>query len=337
MNERYSRQELFRPIGEAGQLSIQRSHVLILGAGALGSANAEMLARAGIGRLTIVDRDYVEESNLQRQQLYSEEDVREKLPKAIAAKNRLEQVNSDVSIEAVVTDGNAENLDIFCKKADMILDATDNFDIRFILNDLAHKHKKPFVFGACVASTGMSYTILPGETPCLQCLVSSTPIVGATCDTGGIISPAVQMVAAHQTTEILKWLVGDRNSLRQKLILFDLWSNMNQAIKVEKAKMKNCRTCGNHPDYPFLSYGASLKTESLCGRNTVQLRTSTKTTDLPLLARKLEEIGPVHQNPFLVSVDYKDFRFVFFADGRTLVHGTNQVEMAKSVYHQLIG
>ena len=187
MNNRYAKQELF--LGKSGQASLQNAHVLIIGAGALGSASSEMLARAGVGNLTIVDRDYVEWSNLQRQQLYTEEDAREKLPKAIAAKNRLQQINSEITINSLIMDINASNIEGLVKGKSVILDATDNFETRMIVNDAAVKHRIPFLFGACVASYGLTFSIIPGKTPCLNCLMTHLPLDGITCDTVGVISP----------------------------------------------------------------------------------------------------------------------------------------------------
>ena len=209
MSDRYSRQILFSPIGIEGQDKIRSKHVLIIGAGALGSGNAEMLTRAGVGKLTIVDRDYVEESNLQRQQLYTERDVEQKLPKAAAAEKRLREINSDVHIEAVIGDANPEKLAELAQGKDLIIDSTDNFETRLAINDISQKLNIPWIYGACVGSYGMSFTIIPGKTPCLNCLLKTIPIQGMTCDTVGIISPAVGMVVAHQTAEALKVLVED--------------------------------------------------------------------------------------------------------------------------------
>ncbi|WP_138418566.1 MoeB/ThiF family adenylyltransferase [Aquibacillus sediminis] len=336
MTDRYSRQTLFNPIGKQGQENINAKHVMIIGCGALGSANAEVLVRAGVGKLTIIDRDYVELSNLQRQQLYTEQDVEEELPKAIAAKNRLTQLNSHVEIDAYVMDAVAESIIPLLTNVDLIMDATDNFDIRFIINDLAHKYDIPWIFGSCVGSTGMSYTVLPGQTPCLSCLLSTMPLSGATCDSVGIITPTIQMVVAHQTTEALKLLVEDDQALRSKLVTFDLWNNMYQTINVERTKKHDCPTCGENPSYAYLTYDAQTKTEVLCGRDTVQIRAN-REFELDELAANLNRIGTVKQNPFLLSLHYQSYRIVFFQDGRTFVHGTNSIEKAKSIYYQLVG
>lgn len=336
MTDRYSRQTLFQPIGVKGQSQLQQKHVLILGCGALGSANAENLVRAGVGKLTLIDRDYVELSNLQRQQLYTERDVKEQLPKAIAAKKRLAEINSTVFIESHVMDATPLTLAPMLKDVDVVIDATDNFDTRLMMNDLLHQYELPWIFGSCVGSTGMSLTILPNETPCLQCLIDSIPVSGATCDSVGIIAPTVQMVVAHQTTECLKILVDDIEALRTKLVTFDLWHNHFQMINVDKAKKTDCPTCGAEPIYTFLHENAQPKTEILCGRNTVQIRSGRK-IQLQQLAMRLKNLGPVHVNEFLLSIEYDSYRLIFFHDGRTLIHGTNSIEKAKSIYYQLAG
>lgn len=341
MNERYSRQELFRPIGKDGQASISAKHVLIVGAGALGTGNAEALVRAGIGKLTIIDRDYVEWSNLQRQQLYSEEDAKARLPKAIAAKQRLVQVNSEVEMEAIVGDANVEELERLATEArpDVIIDATDNFETRMIINDISCKYGIPWIYGACVGSYGISYAFLPRKTPCLHCLLETVPIGGLTCDTAGIISPAVQMVVAYQVTETLKLLVGDEASLRGKLVSFDLWNNQYVAIRVDQVKKDDCPSCGGNPTYPYLSYEMQTKTAVLCGRNSVQIRPAGKQEyDLAKLAELFASQGfLVDSNPYLVSVSFPSHRLVIFRDGRALVHGTKDIQEAKAIYHRYLG
>ncbi|MGR5961411.1 ThiF family adenylyltransferase [Bacillus paranthracis] len=273
MAERYSRQHLFKPIGSRGQEKIRNKHVLIVGVGALGSASAESFVRAGIGKLTIIDRDYVEWSNLQRQQLYSEQDAREKLPKAIVAKNRLEKLNSEVQIHAFVMDACVENLERLLENVDVIIDATDNFDIRFIINDLSQKHNIPWVYGSCVGSYGMSCTIIPQETPCLHCVLKNVPVTGVTCDTAGIISPTVQIVAnissGGSTQNFSRRFC---KAIRKTFFIFDIWSNQNHFIKLGKIKTDNCSSCGLNRIYPYLLYENQTKVVALCGRNTVQIR-----------------------------------------------------------------
>ncbi len=336
MNDRYSRQRLFQPIGERGQDALANKHVFILGAGALGSANAEALVRSGVGKVTIIDRDYVELSNLQRQQLYSEEDVEKQLPKSIAAKNRLTKINSHVEINALVMEATAETLPPLLNGVNLIIDATDNFDTRMIVNDLAHKFWIPWIFGSCVGSSGMSYTILPGETACLNCLLEQLPLGGATCDAAGIIAPAVGMTVAYQQTEALKLLVGDNKSLRGSFVTFDLWNNQQYNMKTEKAKKADCHSCGENPTYPYLHYGNQTKSMVLCGRNTVLIRTPHE-RNLEHLHKSIKHIGNTNINPYLLSLEYGDYRLVFFKEGRTLIHGTNSVEEAKRVYYKIVG
>ncbi|UFT98553.1 thiazole biosynthesis adenylyltransferase ThiF [Radiobacillus kanasensis] len=339
MSERYSRQELFTPIGAEGQTKISSKHVLVVGAGALGTGNAEVLVRSGIGKITIVDRDYVEWSNLQRQQLYEESDAAERMPKAIAAKKGLTRINSTVNIEAHVMDVSVEEMERFIRGVDLVIDATDNFDIRMIINDISQKYEVPWIYGACVGSYGISYTILPGETPCLHCLLDSVPMGGMTCDTVGIISPAVQMVVSYQTTEALKILVEDYQALRKKLVSFDLWNNEQVGITLDKLKKDSCVSCGTERTYPYLNFSNQLRTAVLCGRDTVQLRPSNKKNiDLDNLSNILARQGrKVTQNPFLLSFTIQGHRFVLFKDGRVLIHGTKDIAEAKTLYHRYLG
>ncbi|GAB3058173.1 thiazole biosynthesis adenylyltransferase ThiF [Virgibacillus ainsalahensis] len=338
MDARYSRQILFSPIGEDGQDKIKSKHVLIIGAGALGTANAEILARSGVGKISIADRDYVEWSNLQRQQLYTEDDAINSIPKAIAAKRRLESINSEVTIEASVVDIGPLEMENLVKGVDLIMDATDNFDIRMIINDISQKHNIPWIYGAVVGSYGISYTIIPDKTPCLHCLMKKVPIGGITCDTGGIISPIVQLIVAHQTTEALKILTENWEALRNKLISFDIWTNQQSFIDVEPFKNEDCLSCGQAASHPYLNYENQTKTAVLCGRDTVQIRPKIEEKpDLREVAVHLSEIGNVKHNQFLLSFTIDAYRFVLFQDGRVLVHGTSDVVQAKSLYHRYIG
>ncbi|NMD72323.1 thiazole biosynthesis adenylyltransferase ThiF [Bacillus sp. DNRA2] len=343
MSERYSRQVLFAPIGSDGQSKIGKKHVLIIGAGALGSGSAEMMTRAGVGRLTIIDRDYVEASNLQRQQLYTEDDVLEKLPKAAAAEKRLRAINSEVDIRALVADATPELLEELvgagAGNIDLILDATDNFETRMMLNDISQKYKIPWIYGACVGSFGMSFTIIPGVTPCLNCLLKTVPIQGMTCDTGGIIAPAVGMVIAHQAAEAMKILVEDWEAVRPGFVSFDLWRNQYSTMKMSKAKDPGCLSCGSGPTYPYLDVENMTKSTVLCGRDTVQIRPPKQEgLNLSVLAESLVSLGyEVKANPYLLSVEYEGTRMVIFADGRALIHGTKDLNQAKSIYQRLLG
>ncbi|MFB5253250.1 thiazole biosynthesis adenylyltransferase ThiF [Bacillus mycoides] len=339
MNNRYSRQELFSPIGGEGQQKIREKHVLIIGAGALGSANAEMFVRAGVGTVTIVDRDYVDWSNLQRQQLYAESDVENNLPKAVAAKKRLEEINSEVRVEALVQDVTAEELEELVTNVDVIIDATDNFETRFIVNDISQKYSIPWVYGACVGSYGLSYTIMPGKTPCLSCLLQSIPLGGATCDTAGIISPAVSLVVSHQVTETLKLLVEDYDSLRDGLVSFDVWKNEYSCMNVQKLRKHNCLSCGEQALYPYLNKENTSKTAVLCGRNTVQIRPPHKEEMNFEQYKELlnNRVNDLNVNPYLLSFSVEEKRLVAFKDGRVLVHGTKDISEAKTIYHRYFG
>lgn len=338
MINRYSRQVLFEHIGETGQQKFAESSVFIVGCGALGTALAEMLCRAGIGKLTIVDRDYVEWSNLQRQSLFSESDAIERLPKVVAAKKRLSEVNASVQIDCHILDGTASSLAPFVKEADVIVDATDNFETRLVINDLAMKYDKPWIYGACVGSTGMSYTVRPHVTACFHCLLGEIPFGTPTCDTRGIIAPAVQQVVSHQVTEVFKLLLNDTESLRPGLITFDLWTNRNHLFKVENLKKPACPSCGEKPTYPYLSYSGQSKTEVLCGRDAVQIKPKAK---LDRALESLVETFPkelVKQvNPYLLVLEIDSFRIVLFQDGRAIVHGTKSIEQAKMIYQRWIG
>lgn len=335
MTNRYSRQELF--LGSKAQAKINEASVIIIGAGALGSASAEMLVRAGIGVLTIVDRDYVDLSNLQRQQLYTEEDVKNQLPKAIAAKKRLEQINSEMMINSFIEDVNGLNIEELIKDHSVIVDATDNFETRLIVNDAAVKHGIPFLFGACVGSYGLTYPIIPGETPCLHCLINHLPMDGMTCDTVGVISPIVQITAALQVTQVLQILSGE--SLSPMLQSMDIWKNEKAEINVTQLKNKLCPTCGDHPSYPFLLFENQMKTDVLCGRDAVQLRPGLKpkTYSLPhLLERLANHVTNPVLNGYLLSCKFEGYRIVFFKDGRAIIHGTNEAKKARAVYNRFI-
>ncbi|WP_269847198.1 ThiF family adenylyltransferase [Paenibacillus sonchi] len=337
---RYSRQVRFTPFGAEGQAGLAQSTVLIIGVGALGTGIAETLARCGTGRIILADRDYVEWSNLQRQQLYTEEDARERMPKAAAAKARLERINSEITIEARVLDVRAEELESLLPGVDLIMDGTDNFDTRLIINDMAQKHGIPWIYGACVGSYGITFTVLPGETPCLNCLLGAVPLGGDTCDTAGILPQAVQLVTANATAEALKLLGGRPEQLRGKLLSFDVWRNEHQEIGVKAAKKDSCPSCGSHPVYPYLTAANTERSDVLCGRDTVQIRPAQRRQlNLQETAARLAGLGSgkVESNPYLVSFTEEPYRMVVFGDGRALIHGTSDIAAARSFYHRYFG
>ncbi|MFK2825176.1 ThiF family adenylyltransferase [Bacillus sp. B190/17] len=337
MDNRYSRQELF--LKEKQPYAAK--HVLIVGAGALGSSLAEMLVRAGVGQLTIIDRDYVDWTNLQRQQLYREQDVKDHLPKAEAARKRLEEINSDVKITAITADGGPEELSDVMNtcRPDLLLDGTDNFETRFLINDLSQKYNVPWIYGACVGSQGVSCVIIPGETPCFTCLLDVLPAEGMTCDTAGIIAPAVQMTTAFQGAEALKILADRWKDVRRELVSFDLWKNTHSAINTAVLKKEHCPSCGKEASYPYLAEDNRTKTAVLCGRDTVQVRPpKNRTFNLTQLASTMEQQGAtVKTNGFLLSAVISGKRIVLFQDGRMLVHGSKDPESAKKLYQQLLG
>lgn len=338
MHNRYSRQQLFSPIGEKGQQLIRQKHVLLIGVGALGSACAEALVRAGIGKLTIIDRDYVEWSNLQRQQLYTEQDAREKVPKVIAAKKRLQSINAEVEINESILDACSERILPLLEDVDAMVDATDNFDVRFMMNDLAQKYQIPWVYGSCVGSYGATYTIVPGKTPCLHCLLKAIPNTGMTCDTVGIISPTVQIVAAYQVAEVLKLLVGDKEALRKSYLTFDVWQNQHYEINVEKIRCSDCPSCGKNPTYPYLAYENQTKLDILCGRDAIQIRPPKPIHyNLDQLAVQLRPYGDIQKNPYLLACQAEDYRLVIFQDGRVVLHGIQDIQKAKTIYYRLLG
>lgn len=339
-DDRYSRQILFSPIGVEGQTRLSKKHVLMIGVGALGTSNAEILVRAGVGKITLVDRDYIEFSNLQRQQLFTEQNALDRTPKAVAAKERLLAIQSSANVIAQILDVNAETLDGLTNGVDLIIDATDNFETRMLINDMSQKKKIPWIYGACVASYGISMTVLPGITPCLHCLMETIPSAGAaTCDTAGIIAPAVQMTVAHQSAEALKILTGNIDAVRQKLASFDLWHNEYSQIGVKNAKKLDCPSCGENPTYPFLEWENQTKTAVLCGRNTVQIRPGHKSpANLKAMQQHLENLQLTYEtNPFLIAFEAEGHRIVLFKDGRALIHGTKDILHAKSLYHRFIG
>ncbi|XXM72588.1 MoeB/ThiF family adenylyltransferase [Lysinibacillus sphaericus] len=337
-SERYSRQTLFSPIGESGQLNISSKNVLVIGAGALGTGCAEALVRAGVGKITIADRDYVEWSNLQRQQLYTEKDAADSMPKAAAARKHLMKINSDVEVGAHIMDVGPNELQRLTKEADLIIDATDNFDTRLMINDISFQKKIPWIYGGCAGSYGITCTFLPGRTLCLNCLMDDIPSSSMTCDTTGIISPAVSMVVSFQVAEALKILTGKEDAVRQTLVSFDLWKNEYSALDVQRLKKRDCPTCGAAPSYPYLQYDNQLKTAVLCGRDAVQIRPA-KMVDVNLdhMATKLQRhMDRVDRNQYLLACQTGKHRIVLFRDGRTLIHGTKDIIEAKSLYHRYL-
>ena len=338
MNERYSRQILFSAIGTAGQEKLLKSRVLIVGCGALGAAHAETLARAGVGFLRIVDRDFVEFSNLQRQSLYSEANAKEKLPKAVAAKNRLAQINSEIEIEAIVADVNFSNVENLTQSCDLVLDGTDNFQTRYLINDACVKANKTWIYGAAVSSYGVTMTIQPHETPCLRCIFEEMPNAGTspTCDTAGVVQPIISIISAVQTAEALKILTGNSNRLHKSLMQIDVWQNDWRKIKLGEPNA-DCPTCGEKK-FEFLEADGQEFSAVLCGRNAIQISPPKPTNlDLPPLAEKLKNIGSVKQNEYLLRLTVGEYELTVFRDGRAIIRGTDDLAQARSVYAKYVG
>lgn len=338
MNERYSRQILFPQIGEAGQAKLLKSRVMIVGCGALGAAHAETLARAGVGFLRIVDRDFVESSNLQRQTLFDESDAKEKLPKAIAAKNRLTKINSEIEIEASVADANHSNIETLVESCDLILDGTDNFQTRYLINDACVKADKIWIYGAAVSSYGATMTIQPNRTPCLRCVFEEMPGAGTspTCDTAGVLQPIISQISAIQTTEAIKILIGKTDALHGSLIQFDVWQNDWRKIKLREPNA-DCVACGQK-NFEFLDANAREFAAVLCGRNAIQIVPPKPTDlDLQMLAAKLKNAGAVKQNEYLLRLTVGEYELTIFRDARAIIRGTDDVAAARSVYAKYVG
>lgn len=332
---KYSRQTLFRPIGREGQLKLLRSRVVIIGCGALGSAHAAALARAGVGMLRIVDRDFVESSNLQRQSLFDEADAAESLPKAVAAERKLKQINSDVRVEGVVADVTARNIESLVGGFEVVLDGADNYQTRYLLNDAALKLGVPWVYGAVVASYAATMTVVPGRTPCLACVFPAPPQgLHETCDTVGVISPAVHWCSALQVAETLKLLLGQHDQLHGSLLAFDVWENRSQTVK--PVFDPECRACQKR-DFVYLQRSADDLT-TLCGRNAVQVHPGEpRGLDLAALESRLSRFGPVKNNRFLLRGRIERYDLTIFSDGRAIIKGTDDPAVARGLYAKYIG
>jgi adenylyltransferase/sulfurtransferase len=333
--ERYSRQIVLRHLGEAGQEKLLASRVAVVGCGALGSQQASLLVRAGVGEVVIIDRDYVEESNLQRQMLFTERDAAERLPKAVAAEAHLHQANSGVSVRGIVVDLTAENIAALLGTAQVILDGTDNFETRYLINDFAVQSSIPWIYGAAVGSTGVTMTIRPGQTPCLACLFPEPPGgAHATCDTEGILASAATSVAAIQVAEALKLLADDTAALHGKLLSFDLWENRFQTLD-PGSPAEDCRACQRR-EFVYL-HGRRAVPMTLCGRNSVQIHERPHAVDFAELERRLKPLGTVRYNPYVLQFAAAPYEMTVFPDGRAIIKGTNDTGVARSLYARYIG
>jgi molybdopterin-synthase adenylyltransferase len=337
-NERYSRQILFSGIGPEGQAKLQSSRAVIIGCGALGSAQAEALARAGVGKLRIVDRDFVESSNLQRQTMFTERDAAERLPKAIACANHLGEINSDIEVESEIADVNHSNIERFIENAEVVIDGTDNFATRYLINDACVKHNQNWVYGAAVGSYGVTMTIRPRATPCLRCIFPEAPPAASapTCDTAGVIMPIISIVASVQVAEALKLLAGDPQSLHNSLMQFDVWRNEWRKISLGQP-LADCPTCALG-QYETLNAEARDFAAVMCGRHAVQISPSESVhLDLAALRQKLEPAGEVKANDYLLRFRTGEYELTVFQDARSIIRGTDDIATARSLYSKYIG
>jgi molybdopterin/thiamine biosynthesis adenylyltransferase len=333
--ERYSRQILFPPIGAEGQQRLAAARVAIVGCGATGSALASLLSRAGVGYLRIIDRDYVEPSNLQRQVLFDESDAAESLPKAIAAARKIGSFNSAIRVEPHAADLTPANVHGLLGSVDLILDGTDNFETRYLINDFAVSKSVPWIYAAAVASYGVTMTVLPGETACLACVFPDSPRgTVETCDTAGILNSAVNLVASIASTEAMKLLVGARDKVRRTLLSYDVWTNDHAEISTAKPR-PGCRACDQH-DFVHLA-GEGRPHITLCGRNSVQIHERQRPVDFAEVSRRLTPHGPVRHNEFVLKFWRDPYELTLFPDGRAIIKGTTDTAIARSLYARYVG
>ncbi|MCS7021214.1 MAG: ThiF family adenylyltransferase [Gemmataceae bacterium] len=343
--ERYSRQMRLPGIGKAGQERLLASRVTLCGCGALGTVLANALVRAGVGFVRIVDRDFVEPSNLQRQVLFDETDIAENLPKAEAAARKLRQINSTVTIEPIVADINRSNIEDLCHDVDLILDGSDNFELRYLINDLAIKLSKPWVYAGAVGSEGMSMTIVPGQTPCLRCVFEAAPAPGeaGTCETAGVLGPAVGVIANFQAAEALKILSGNLAAINRDLLVLNLWDNIIRRVRIAPlaGRKGKCPCCALRR-FEWLEGEHGTQTTTLCGRNAVQVshRRSSR-LDFETLAQSLRTSGSVTYNKFLLKFQLNEngefYEFTVFPDGRAIIKGTSEPDKARILYARYVG
>lgn len=338
MIDRYSRQILFEGIGVEGQRRLLNSRAIIIGCGALGSAQAEALARAGVGSLRIADRDFVEFSNLQRQTMFTESDANERLPKAVACARHIREINSDINVEPEIVDVNYSNIERLIQDCDIVLDGTDNFSTRYLINDACVKHNVNWIYGAAVGSYGVTMTIRPGITPCLRCIFPEAPPAASapTCDTAGVIMPIISVVAAVQASEALKLVTGHTESLHSSLMQFDVWRNDWRRISVGEPSA-DCLTCGLR-DFETLKVDQLESAAVLCGRDAVQISPAhAARIDLAALTQKLRAAGEVKANEYLLRFSTGDYELTVFRDARSIIRGTDDIATARSLYARYVG
>jgi molybdopterin/thiamine biosynthesis adenylyltransferase len=335
LNDRYSRQVLFGGIGAAGQRKLGAAHVAVVGCGATGSAIASLLARAGVGSLRIIDRDYVEPSNLQRQSLFDEADATECLPKAIAAARKIGAFNSQIVVEPQVADLTPANIETLLAGMTLILDGTDNFETRYLLNDFAVSRSLPWIYTAAVGSYGVTLNVLPGKTACLACVFPDAPRGAVeTCETAGILNSAVNLAASIAATEALKLLVGAEDRVRRTLLSFDVWTNERAEIGAAQPR-PGCRTCGQR-DFLHLA-GEGRPHITLCGRNAVQIHERHRPLDFAEMTERLKPHGTVRHNDFVLKFFHEPYEMTLFPDGRAIIKGTTDTGVARSLYARYVG
>jgi adenylyltransferase/sulfurtransferase len=346
--ERYARQMRYAPLGEAGQRRLLASRALVCGCGALGSVIASTLARAGVGMLRIVDRDFLELNNLQRQVLFDEADVAAAMPKAVAASEKLRLINSSIEIEPIVADVEPGNVLALATDCDIILDGTDNFETRFLLNEAAVKLGLPWVYGGSIGAEGQTLTILPGQPPCFRCVMSEPPPPGTspTCDTAGILGSVVNVVASIQACEAIKILSGHTDSVSRQLTVIDLWDNQMRQLNLDQLRASGgCPTCRADADpnepFPWLTGRRGSHTAVLCGRNSVQLSAMNTNGDrlasLDAIADKLSSVGQVTRNKYLLRCTIGKYTITLFADHRAIISGTTDPAEARTIYAKYVG
>jgi molybdopterin/thiamine biosynthesis adenylyltransferase len=335
LDDRYSRQVLFREVGAAGQNKLSQARVIIVGCGATGSALASLLARSGVGTLRILDRDYVEPSNLQRQSLFDENDAKESLPKAVAAAQHIAGFNSQITVEPRVADLTPENADDLLAGADLILDGTDNFETRYLVNDYAVKNSVAWIYAAAVGSYAVTLNVLPGETACLACVFPDSPRgTVETCDTAGILNSAVNLVASIAATEALKFLVGAQSKMRRTLVSWDVWNNERGEVTAARPRT-GCRVCGER-NFAHLA-GEGRPHITLCGRNSVQIHERKRPVDFAEMSARLQPHGTVRHNQFVLRFWHDPYEMTLFPDGRAIIKGTTDTAIARSLYARYVG
>jgi molybdopterin-synthase adenylyltransferase len=334
-DERYSRQILFKGIGPEGQDRLAQARVAVVGCGATGSALASLLARAGVGYLRIIDRDYIEPSNLQRQVLFDEADAAASLPKAVAAAKKISAFNSDITVEPHVSDLNPENCEELLDGVHLILDGTDNFETRYLINDYAVQNGIPWIYTAAVGSYCVAMNILPGETACLACVFPASPTgTVETCDTSGILNSAVNVIASISATEALKYLVGAKDKMRRALLSMDVWWNDRSEISTAKPR-PDCACCQQR-EFPHLA-GEGRPHITMCGRNSVQIHERHRPINFEEVSRTLAPHGTVRHNEFVLKFWREPYEMTLFPDGRAIIKGTTDTGVARSLYARFIG